>query len=479
MTRWPQARIQHIIAGVIAIGILAWAIRRPARALIALIVFLPFQLVGVPFLMRFHVPIPVLRQAGGLKELLGVGILIAGLHAIRTEKRQLDGIDKAVIVYVAVVTLYLLFPHVFAARPPRQWNPRLLAWRADCGYVLLFFGVRHAPISASARRLFVRVVLLIAAVTVAVAVYQWFQPHAFEHWMLYSDRQWLYQVKVLGADPSKAAEVFNRLYSFNPLRISSILLSPFDMSDFLLLPVAIAIERIARQDRSRWSYLLCAGVVFALFASRVRADGVAVMVIFLVALVPSPTRPTAARWRLLAAVCAGALLVVPSLGGTRFTNAEGGKASNQSHVTELQTGFNQLVHHPFGAGLGTIPGVGDRYLLRAHDQGQFSHDNSLLQVGDELGLQALLPYLVLLVLVWRGLSRSARRGGPFEGGVRLALLGMLVAGMYHHVFLSYPVPWTLWAAVGLAIGSSSRTAAPSEEQPGSTIGLTLPGVRTV
>jgi hypothetical protein len=49
--------------------------------------------------------------------------------------------------------------------------------------------------------------------------------------------------------------------------------------------------------------------------------------------------------------------------------------------------------------------------------------------------------------------------------VRLAFLAIFVAGMYHHVFLSFPVPWILWAAVGLALrpeGASPEASAPED-----------------
>jgi hypothetical protein len=55
------------------------------------------------------------------------------------------------------------------------------------------------------------------------------------------------------------------------------------------------------------------------------------------------------------------------------------------------------------------------------------------------------------VLIWRALGQAARRDDAFAGGVRLAFLGIFIAGMYHQVFLSFPVAWMLWAAVGLVL----------------------------
>jgi hypothetical protein len=458
MVRWPTTRILHITAAVVAIGVLAWAIRRPGPALLALVVFLPLQAVGFGFLLRLHVPGQILRPAGALKELLALGILIAALHTLHVgrtrygRRAQLDAIDKALLVYVGVVTIYLIVPHLFTTYPvSNRWSVRLLSWRADCGYVLLFFAVRHAPISTAFKRRFVRVLLAMSLLTVVLALYQWARPDSWSHLILISGHQVQYQLNVLGSDAASVQRNLGYLTSQNPLRVSSIFLSPFDMADFLLIAFAVAIERIARDFRSRGSYVLCAAVLVALFSSRVRADALAAVVIAIIALAPTPNRPIAARLRLLAAIFLAAAVIVPAIGGTRFVNAEGGGKSNSAHVTEFSNGVTELVKVPLGLGIGNVAGVGDRFVLGAKNQGSFTIDNAVLQVGDELGIQALLPWVILMILVWRALGKAAKRADPFAGGIRLAFLAVFIAGMYHHVFLGFPVAWLLWAAVGLAL----------------------------
>jgi hypothetical protein len=467
MVRWPTGRIVHVIAAIVALGIVAWALRRPGSALIALAVFLPLQTVGFGFLLRLHVPTEILRPAGGLKELLGSSILLSALHALHEGRtrfgktHQLDAIDKALLAYVGVVTLYLLFPHVFTIFPvSNHWYVRLLAWRADCGYLLLFFGVRHAPIAAATKRQFIRVLIAVAGVTILLGFYQWLAPSSWAHLILISGRQLQYQTTVLGNDPASVAHNLGYLTNFNPLRISSIFLSPFDMADFLLIVLAIAVERIARDYRSRVSYVLGAAILAALFASRVRADALAAVIVALLAMIPTPNRPISARLRLLGAILVAAVVVVPVLGGSRFVDAQGGAQSSRDHISEFTAGLNQLIHTPLGLGIGNEAGVGDRFVLASNQQGEFTVDNSVLQVGDELGIQALLPWLVLLILVFRGLGRASRRDDPFAGGIRLALLGVLVAGMYHQVFLSFPVAWLLWAAIALVLRPTAVAPVP-------------------
>jgi hypothetical protein len=459
MVHEPRARIIHIIGALIALGVLAWAVRRPGSALIALMVFLPLQDVGFGFLLRLHVPAQVLRLGGGLKELLGVSILISALHALHVgrtrfgKQHQLDAIDKALLAYVGVVTLYLVAPHLFTTfYVSGHFSVRLLAWRADCGYVLLFFAVRHAPLPPQARQRFLRMLLILGGLTLVLGFYQWADPGSWSNLVLTTGRQIQYQTSVLGNNQTTVTRNLGYLTNLNPLRVGSNFLSPFDMADFLLIPLAIGIERIARDYRSRGSYVLCALILALLYASRVRADALAAVVIALIALIPTPNRPIVARLRLLGAILVAAAVVIPALAGTRFVNAQGGAQSNQGHISELSGGITTLFRNPLGLGIGDAAGVGDRFVLQdPGQQGGFTVDNAVLQVGDELGFQALLPWLVLMILVWRALGRASRRQDPFAGGVRLAFLALFVAGMYHQIFLGFPVPWILWAAVGLAL----------------------------
>jgi hypothetical protein len=471
MVRWPIGRIEHIMAAIVGLIVLAWAVRRPGPALIALVVFLPLQQTLFGFLYAAHVPSQILRPAGGLKELIAGGILLSAFHALHIGRvrqgktRQLDAIDKALLVYVGVVTAYLLAPHLFSTFPVNnKLSVRLLAWRADCGYLLVFFAVRHAPIPDATRKLFVRVLMGMAALTVLVGLYQWSRPDSWTHLILVTGAQVKYQVAVLGNDHTTVIRNLGYLTNQNPLRVGSIFLGPFDMADFLLIAFAVSLERIARDFRSRASYATCAVILLMLFASRVRADALAAVVIALVAMVPTPNRPIGARLRLLGAILVAAAVVVPAIAGTRFVNAEGGGKSNGAHVTEIASGIDELIRNPLGIGIGNVAGVGDRFVLTTGKQGGFTVDNAVLQVGDELGFQALLPWLVLMVLVWRALGRAAKESDPFAGGVRLAFLALFVAGMYHHVFLGFPVAWTLWAAVALALKRVDAPRAPVRDE---------------
>jgi hypothetical protein len=51
------------------------------------------------------------------------------------------------------------------------------------------------------------------------------------------------------------------------------------------------------------------------------------------------------------------------------------------------------------------------------------------------------------------LKRRASTGDLMAATGGFALLGIVITGQFHHVFLLFPVPWTLWAAAGLGLST--------------------------
>lgn len=451
-----EKRIEDAIAAGLGLLLLAWVYRHPGISLSLLAVLVAIQGVAFGFLYSLHVPVFALRAGGALKDLLGIGILLAAIVNLhRSRGRRLDAIDKLALAYVAVTAAYLLLPGLFAPMSPPKWSTRLLAWRLDDGYVLLFLALRHAPISRRARRWFVGVVLGLGAVIAGFAAYQYVSPGGFENLIVNTWRQAAYEQNVLHSSPATIASTLQYVTNTTShVHIGSILLSPFDMADYLVIVAAILIERLVRGVR-HWSlFVLLGGMVFALFVSEVRADAVALLVILVVAMLPAPGRTVVARWGLALIVLIGAALVIPALSGTRFVGGGTGSVSVHQHVRELSTGLNEFGQHPLGVGLGNNPVTSNRFINPG--SGAFTSDNSILQVGDELGILALVFWLPFVIGSLLGLFRRARLPDASAAASGLALLGVLVAGMFHHVFLNFSTAWTLWALVGLGLSSSGH-----------------------
>lgn len=460
---FSEKRVLEVIGLCLALAIYAVLVRRPGAALVALAVLLPLQDLGFGLLLGLHVPASLLHDASFFKELLALSVLGAALQQFRHGGQRLDKIDRWLLAYVAWITAYLIVPHLFSTTAPSSSQVRLLAWRSDAAYVLVFFGARHAAITDRARRRFVQSVVGIGVLTSILAVYQRVAVNSWTHFVVVRAHMPQYFVRVLHQTPAQATNALAYVTQVRPVRVSSIFLNPNDMSDFLVFVVAILAERIVRDRRTPRNYLFLALVMAALFFSQVRADTLGAAVVLGLVVLPAARRPTHARVRLLLAYAVAAAIIVPSIAGTRYVGGQGGNAKEAtSHLTEIQFGIKVLSHHPLGLGLGDQPSTASRFQAQTGNQARnVVADNSILQVGDELGWPALVPWLAFVVLVLLEARRRAQRGDPLAAAAGLGLLGVLVAGEYHHVFLLFPVPWLVWATVGLAL-STNRVAAPAD-----------------
>lgn len=465
-----QHRIEYVIAGAVGLLLFVWAVRHPGPSLSILVAVVALQGVGFGFLYAAHVPGFALRAGGSLKDLLGLGILGSAVLNVARTGRRLGRLEKWALVYVAVVTAYLVLPALFAPDSPHRWSVRLISWRLDAGYPLLFIALRHAPISRRARSWFSGTVVAIGALAGAFAIWQWIAPSAFYRFIVNTGKQVNYERNVLHSSWESIQSTLQYLtVSGSHRHLGSIFLSPFDMADFLLIVVAVIAERLVRGDRRPVLLGLFALVVVALFASQVRADAVAALVIFFVALVPVIGRPVLARWGFVLMLAIGAAIVVPSVGGTHFIGGQNSGSSTTGHIRELNAGLSQLTQTPLGQGLGNNPVSANRFI--SPGSGAFTSDDSYLQVGDELGLLAMVPWLIFVFGCLVALFRRARSPSPTPAVAALALLGVLVSGLFHHVFLNFSTAWTLWALVGLGLNADgdvpvgSRGHAPMLTRP--------------
>ena len=462
-----ERRIAEVIGLAIGLAVLAIFSSRPAAALLTLVGFLPLQAPIFGLLLGFHVPASLLRNCSALKELLALSLLIAALGEIRATNQRLDLLDKAILIYLAVTVAYLSVPHLFAPGSPLAWAPRINAWRVDSVYMIVFFSVRHCTFTERVRTRFTQVVFSIGMLTAGFGLYQAVSPSGFQHLLLNRLRQVDYLYLVVKEPASEIEQALHWVVNPHPLHVSSIFTSsPYDMADYMVLVAGLAIARITANRRSPWNYVVLAGAVAMIFLSRVRADGLAVLIVVGLALIPAPRQVLEGRIRLMLGVVLAAAILVPSLGGTTFLGGEGARQTNYGHVKELRLGVDLIGQHPLGLGLGEQAVNATRYQSQlAVPSGVLQASGSVVQVGDELGLQALLPWIVIVGAVFGRLWRS-RRSDPFVEGATLALVGILVAGEFHHVFVTYPLAWTLWAAIGLALPNNHTVQdTPSTDRP--------------
>jgi hypothetical protein len=455
----------EVIGACVALLLFAVMLHRPGGTLIALVIFLPLEVPVFGFLYGLHVPGEFLRQASSIKELMVLTIFVAGLREIRDTGKRLDRIDIALLLYIGVVTIYLIAPHVFSAVAPNQISARLLAYRADIGYVLVFFGLRHAPIGAKIRERFNVTIMCTGSLIAAVGIYQKIDPQGYQTFALNHLHVLSYQVNVLNIPLYTAYANLLQLYTIAPLRVGSLLFSSFDTGDYLVVVTAICAVRITRNYKNPWNYPVLALAMATLFFTEVRADQVAALVLLIFIGLPTAKSPVEGRLRIGAVLLVGAVVIVPVLAhSSRFFNNKVAARSSEGHIYEIDDGIGVIYYYPLGLGLGQQPGTANRIagLAKLINNGDVS-DNMITQVGDELGLQALIPWLAMMGFILIGLKRRASTGDLMAAGGGFALLGIVIAGQFHEVFLEFPVPWTVWAAAGLGLSTYESGPFPHNE----------------
>jgi flagellar biogenesis protein FliO len=282
----------------------------------------------------------------------------------------------------------------------------------------------------------------------AIGVYQFIRPSWFSDFIFNTLGIPFFQLHVLKVPLGAVVDTF-RWTQANPVRVGSLFVGPFDFADFLLLPAALLLVRLTRRSGRLRDVAFLAIIGGALLASQTRANIIAAGVMALLVLVPSPQRLLANRLRILAVVLLAVVAFVPSFASSRLGGTEQSATSTQGHVNEIQFGLTVLQHYPLGLGIGTAPAVS----ARDPNAVVVISDNSLLQVGNELGIVMMAFFIVILVASVVALWRRTRSdpGNQLADGARLALIGLVLAGQFHHVFQTFAISWPLWAAVGLAL----------------------------
>jgi hypothetical protein len=199
---------------------------------------------------------------------------------------------------------------------------------------------------------------------------------------------------------------------------------------------------------------LCA--LIALWVSYSRSALVAGVAGVLLALaIPLARRLPRRAWIVTAAAVAALAGGLAMAKGSDFVsnvllheNPNGGSSisSNEDHVESLVVGWNQLVHHPLGEGIGS---TGSASLFSG------THDvveNQYLFVAHEAGWLGLLLFIAILSLVMIRLWKRRQDWlalGTFASGIALAGIGLLLP-----VWTDDTVSIIWWGMAAIALGGT-------------------------
>jgi hypothetical protein len=465
---------------VLSVGIVLLAARRPAGALVALSGILPFSALLLAQLYALGLPAAIVRPLGAWKEALAVGVVMAGVRGFRASGHHLDRLDVLALAYLGFVVLYALLPQLFAPQAPVGQSTRLLAFRSSAGFVTLMVGARHAGFSSQLRARALRVAMIAATLVAAVAVYEFFFPSPWNHFVVQTVQYPRYQAEIVHSGVLDPTDVlFHGVVAGRAIvRVGSVFLNPLALGFYLVVGFAVAIERIIRQGAraTAMGSLLLIGT--ALLLTQTRSALVAAIIVAVIALRPTPGQYSRQRVQLGLLLGAGLLIALPAASGTglseRIAKTTPGEKVSAVHIDSFWRGMRTLADHPLGRGLATSAGAGQRF---TPTQAVVS-ENYYLQVGDELGVPAMLVFVALTIAVVRALRRAARRSlDAAAAAVGNAAFGLAVGALFLHTWNDHALAWTLWGLAGASLavdlpGPSSGTSHPSATMMEDPRGLT-------
>lgn len=448
------------LTGVVGLGILVLAARRPDLSLLGLIVIFPFQGLILAKLWSWGLPASVDSHLGAWKESLALGVVLAGVRNLIATDDRLDLLDALALGFVAIVVLYAVFQATIIPGAPSASNIRLLGFRETAAFVLLLFGARHAPLGPRFAQRAVSAVFAVGAVVAAIGVYEAIDSSAWNRFVVHTIKYTQYQAVVLHshvADP-RDIRVYGYLGGTKFVRVGSVFLSSLSCAWFLILPFAVGIERLIRRTASAPVFLATLLIAAGLLLTQTRSAILGALVVTLLALIPAAGRPRHWRTQVTLVLICVAALGVPAAFATgvarrvESVNSQGNQTT-AGHVAGFWSGVRTMGSDPLGLGLGTGAGTGQRFQVH-NDR---IPENNYLEVGDELGIAPGVLFLVLTLALLGALRRQSRRSPyPLVTVCLTAGAGLALAAWFLQTWSEFAVSWTYWSLAGAALGIAVR-----------------------
>jgi hypothetical protein len=454
---------QTALTVLIALGLLVLAVKHPGRSILILIVVLPFQTFILSLLFRAGLPTSLVRHLGSWKELLAIGVVIAGIKNLIATGGRLDKLDQLVLGFVALVALYALLGPQIVPGAPSTSSLRLLGFRETAAFALVLFGARHAPLGPGFARRAGSALIAVGAIVSAAGVYEAINPSGWNQFVIQTIHYPQYSLGVLNTQLVNPGNItiYGSVGGGNIVRIGSVFVDALSLSFWLVLPFAAAFERIVR--RTATPAVLAATVLIgaALLLTQTRSAIIAGLIVAFLALQPAAGRHR--HWRTqVALILAGlALLAVPIAFTSHLASrvaATNTAADNSSagHLSGFSKGVSTLVAHPLGQGLSTGSGIGQRF----HVANTTVPENYYLNVGDEIGVLPMIVFIALTIVLLVRLRRAARENDdPLTTAAWAAGVGLAVSALFLQPWVNFGVAWTYWGIAGAVIGLAERSRA--------------------
>ncbi len=437
--------------------------RRPAAAVTVLLLGLVFNTIILATLFRVGLPGSVVRALGYWKEGLIAGALVAVLRD--RSRRRLDALDVAALAYVVLGMAYLLAPGAFLdskGGTALTFSDRLLGWRSDVFYVLIFLIFRHLRLGRVVVDRILRRFLVVAVIAALVGIFEFLASGTWNTLAVHGFSIQNYKHVVLHQQVAPGfslsdVRVYGTLAGHHFVRVGSVLFDYLGIGFIFAIGLGTAAELVARGQARRWVYAGFPLLGIALLLTQTRSAIIAGVLATVLALRHRVGRSLPNRARLAHTLAVALLLcvaiAVPTGVLSRFSGDTG---SNAVHDVGLHKGIDIMAHAPLGRGLSTAAG-GGQLVAQRQGQGNPAEDvvteTQYLQIGTQLGYAGLMIYaLVLLLLLRRLLNRSSDDPlAVIPGAMSNVAVGTLIGAIFIQPFAGLQVAWIFWGLAALAV----------------------------
>jgi hypothetical protein len=403
----------------------------------------------------------VVQGLGGVKDAIVVGLVVhAAINANRL-RHKFDLADKFALCLLALIGLYLVAPTVVPGLlGSSDVHVRTLAARQNGLFVLAFLAIRHADISREWTRRIVRTVVVVALIMTIGAVINVAAPDLWKRFLIDTVHLPWYNSLITG-EPLSPLGILTQVDVGGQLvvRASSLLSTALVLGFFLLPAFAICLQHLSNRRVLTRYVVVSALCSIAIVATATRSAILAAIVTAAAVVRLSAMRRAPGWMRVLFLLVAAAIVIAPIGGATtagqRVSEATSGQdESAQGHLRATQDSIQDLAVHPLGRGLGTAPGIGERFNV----QGHLTSEDAYLQVGNEIGVLSMIAFIGLLISTIAALGRRARSDDPH--GLATAMcaagVGLAIGGFFLHIWLDFATALTFWSLAGLALAPSVR-----------------------
>ncbi|MDL2363313.1 MAG: O-antigen ligase family protein [Patescibacteria group bacterium] len=256
------------------------------------------------------------------------------------------------------------------------------------------------------------------------------------------------------------------------MRIPSTLRGANPLGAYMILPISVMAVLLARSStRRNWHYVLLAASYLVLFLSFSRSAFVGAGLATLIVLATHINFRKVPKHMLYAS----AVLFIVFLGGlvslrhnSRFenivfhteTNSQIKTTSDAGHFSAVRDGVKDILHEPFGHGVGTA-GPASVY----NEKPARIAENYYIQIGQESGWVGMALFIVITLAV--GYLLWIRRTDSLALSLFAAFVGLAFVNMLSHAWTDDTLAYVFWGLAGIAMvtdvgGQDTHPRAPKE-----------------